>query len=72
MAVKHACYSALAVKDGCGSYIWATPDGGEVELTSVTIDRPGESYKWADKEYRGLVTHAIRQGAPRTKPYGLG
>lgn len=66
--VRHGFYSAKAVAEGCGTYFWATPDGGEVEITGVEKDLEGSAYKWADKVYVGPVTRGVRKGIASTLP----
>jgi hypothetical protein len=53
---RTAWYSAKAVVQW-GSNFWRTPDGREVEVTSV-----GDSYGWDDKVSVGPVTEWVRKG----------
>ncbi len=50
----HIWYSAQAKAAGCGSSYYNLQGGGQVEGTCVTEERAGDSYKWPDKQYRGV------------------
>lgn len=56
-------YSAQAVRV-CGSSIYSTPDGGEVEVNFVDSDPTGAVNRWEDKVPRGEVLVRLREGKP--------
>ena len=60
--VKHAYFSEQA-KAEWGSFMWSTPDGGEVEITRALghDEDPEYDYTWPDKEYVGLVIKCLRR-----------
>lgn len=57
--VKYGWYSAKAA-ELYGSAFWRTPNGEEVEVTDVTLDSTGKSYKWKYKVPRGQVIEYVR------------
>jgi hypothetical protein len=62
-------YSARAA-ELCGSSIYATPDGGTVEVTAVgSSDTVKDSYKWNDAINVGPVTKWLRVGTPNPNPF---
>jgi len=58
---KYGFYSAQAAYQ-FGTVFYKTPEGGEVEVTSVGLDSSGEYYKLADKFFIGEVTTFVRDG----------
>jgi hypothetical protein len=65
--MPHAFYSKKAIAFGCGSQIWVTKDGKEVELTGVYDERKDAdtAYRWDDKRYLGEVDKFVRTGVVR-------
>jgi hypothetical protein len=64
--VCHGWYSQRAVNAGCGTAIYLDADGAEHEITVVsTTADVGESYKWEDSVYLGVVGKFLRVGRPR-------
>lgn len=49
-----------------GTSIYATPEGKEVEITSVLADPEGKGCSWDDKVSLGPVTHWVRYGKQPT------
>lgn len=60
MTKKYGWYSEKAVKEGHGSHIYSTPDGGEVEVTTVGTET--HKYYWDDKVFVGEVLQGLRDG----------
>jgi hypothetical protein len=61
---RYGFVSHKSIAAGCGSSIYATPDGREVEVTCVDRDPNGwEGYKWDDVQPVGEVTRWLRDGA---------
>lgn len=65
--MKYGYYSATAVAQGSSTVWWSTPEGGEVEICTITLDASGDSFKWSDKEFRGEVVAFTRYGQPSTR-----
>lgn len=63
MPNKVGFYSQQAVNSGCGTNIYLTTDGQEVEVTAVyeTIENAETDYGWPDKKFVGEVTQWVRQ-----------
>lgn len=62
----HGWYSAAATKAGVGTHIYATPDGGRVEISFVNQSRDDSMTKWEDVRYVGPVTRWLRVGVEPT------
>lgn len=63
-AVKHGWFSAKSLPY-LGTLLYATPDGREVAVTSISSDRASSGILYDDVEYVGPVTNYIRR---LTKP----
>jgi hypothetical protein len=57
---QYGWYSAEAAKS-CGTVIYRTVDGSELEVTTVT-DGPKHNSKWEDIKLAGMVVKYLRQG----------
>lgn len=60
---RHGLYSATAAATQ-GTMVFGTPDGREVEITTVTDDPDADT--WPDAVHRGEVTRFIRFGRSGT------
>lgn len=49
-----------------GTHIYSTPDGREVEVTSVALDQVNPSNAWPDKRLVGEVVSLVRRGSEPT------
>ena len=58
---KWGFFSATAYEK-FGSFIWETPEGKEVEVTGITHEENGSSYKWPDKIPVGQVIKYVKAG----------
>lgn len=62
---EYGVYSAQAVRAGFGSWIYSTPDGGEVEVTCVYVNPQflKHRYNWPDKTEPFKVSGFLRKEA---------
>jgi hypothetical protein len=51
-----------------GTMFYSTPDGREVEVTSVAPDQLNESNAWPDKRLVGEVVAMVRRGLVEKYP----
>lgn len=63
MSICHAWWSDSMIAQGCGTVIWATADGKQIETCYVTETSQQHS-NWPDMVYLGEVTRFLAPGRP--------
>lgn len=58
---NYGFFSYDAKRSGCQVLLYRTPEGKEVEVTSVSDDKEAKSYRWKDKVCVGVVTTFIHK-----------
>ena len=66
-------FSQQSINKGFGSCIYSTPDGREVEVTSIgtTSDPKDSGYMWKDTVVIGQVVEWVRDGKKETRDYKI-
>jgi len=60
--MQYGFFSNEAVSKGVRTFIYRRPDGSEVEVIGVALDKEGTGYGWDDKVCVGPVGGFIRPG----------
>ena len=67
--IYYGFYSQFAADSGHPTQFYSMPAyPWEVEVSFVTKDPIGRSYKWADKKFLGAVDKCVRQGLTKYDP----
>ena len=62
---RHWGFFSQEASSRCGTEVYRTLDGREVEVTAACNDPEGSNYHWDDKVMVGEVTEWVRPGKPR-------